>query len=377
MAPVRQMAVHGDGVEDGVAGPGAERLPAGMADVDGGREGIAEEDADHRADAVDEERGAGVELVAGRLGALEIQDRADDVEHRHGHEYGGVSPDAGVGQQAAEFVPRWARAGRSQMETSGHAGVGAICRPRSIHAAAVPATTAMKPVGRPSGQRTRPRVADEDQQRGKNRDEWRGEDLEDEAHRDEGDADAGQRGEQRGARRVPPHPRAEEGGGDLDDAAEQSGHERDAPGQVRIVGLAPDRPHDEEDEGEEADRVDAERQRGDGLAGLAREPPGLPRIEKISRHERDRDARQDAADHERLGQAGDGRAQADDDDELAEVVDEQAEEAVDVVGTNQPADAGRGGRSRHADCLAAGGWGREGNPGRIHLLPPLLNERSG
>ena len=39
---------------------------------------------------------------------------------------------------------------------SGHDGIGARWIPRSSQAARVPKTTAMKPVGRPNGQRTRP-----------------------------------------------------------------------------------------------------------------------------------------------------------------------------------------------------------------------------
>ncbi len=85
---------------------------------------------------------------------------------------------------------------------------------------------------------------------------------------------------------------------------------------------------------------------GNGPAGLARKADGLPRIEEIARDERDRDAGQDVADDEVLRQSRDHRAQADDDHELAEVVDEEPKETVDVAG-DKP-----GGRAR------ASAWGR-------------------
>ena len=108
-------------------------------------------------------------------------------------------------------------------------------------------------------------------------------------------------------RRIQP---PQEGGGDLDHAAEESGDERDFPGEVGVVGLVIDRAENEEDEGEEADGVDAEGQGGDGLAGALGEPVRLPRIEEVSRDERDGDSGQDAADDQRLGQAGERRGKA-------------------------------------------------------------------
>ena len=72
---------YGHGVHDRIADSRPERLPARVTDVDRGRERIAEENTDHRADAVGQQGGAGVELIAGRLRALEVLDRADDVEH--------------------------------------------------------------------------------------------------------------------------------------------------------------------------------------------------------------------------------------------------------------------------------------------------------
>ena len=118
---------------------------------------------------------------------------------------------------------------------------------------------------------------------------------------------------------------------DLHHAAEKSRDERDFPGQIGVVRLAIDRPEDEKDEREKADRVHAEGQRRDRLARSLREPVRLPRVEEISRHERDRDAGQDAADHERIGQSRQLRAEPHDDDELAEIVDEESEKAVDIV----------------------------------------------
>ena len=92
-----------------------------------------------------------------------------------------------------------------------------------------------------------------------------------------------------------------------------------------------DRPEDEKNEGEEAHRVHPERQRCDRLTGPLREPMGLPGVEQVSRDERDRNAGQDAAHHKRLRQTRDERAQAHDNDELAQIVDEESKEPVDVV----------------------------------------------
>ncbi len=363
----------GDGVEDGIAGARAEGFPAGMADVDGGREGIAEEDADNGADPVDEEGGAGVELVAGGLGAFEVEHGSYDVEHGHGDKNGGVGPDAVVAEEAGEFV----RDGHGRVEAE--MGVAGPWRGGGhLQAAEHPRSGSAGEDGDEAGGQAKrptdaPAVADEDEHRGEDSDERRGENLEDETHRDESDAYAGERGEQRGARRVLANPAAAKGGGNLDDAAEQAGDEGDAPGEVGVVGLVVDRAHDEENEGEEADGVDAEGQRGDGPPGLAREAHGLPRVEEISGDEGDGDAGQDAADDEGIGQAGDTRAEADDDHELAQVVDEEAEEAIDVAG-DKP------GRARCGVGLGFGGHlvlishaatrGRAGNEARAALVLP-------
>ncbi len=72
-------------------------------------------------------------------------------------------------------------------------------------------------------------------------------------------------------------------------------------------------------------------ERGDGLAGSLGEAVGLPGVKEISGDKRDRDAGQNAADDEGVGQAGQFGAEADDNDELAEVIDEKPKEAVDVV----------------------------------------------
>ena len=86
------------------------------------------------------------------------------------------------------------------------------------------------------------RIADQDQQRRKERDQRRAENLEDEPHRNDRDRHARQGRKQRRARRVPPHPRAEKRGGDFHHATEESRHQRHFPRQMSALRAFRDKP---------------------------------------------------------------------------------------------------------------------------------------
>src|SRR4051812_16384302 len=77
-------------VQRRIAGAGAEALPTGMADVDRRRKRAAEQRRGDRADAVRHQRRKGFVAVPRRLGALDILQRADDIEDAHGKDHGHV-----------------------------------------------------------------------------------------------------------------------------------------------------------------------------------------------------------------------------------------------------------------------------------------------
>jgi hypothetical protein len=158
------------------------------------------------------------------------------------------------------------------------------------------------------------------------------ENLKDEAHRDEGYADSGQCREQSRTGRVTANTGSKERGRDFEQAAKETCDEGDLPSQVGVVGFVVNRTENEEDEREKADRVNAEGKGGDRFARLLRKPVGLPGVKEVSRDERHRDSRKNATHHQALRQSRQCGAQTDDHDQLAKVIYEETEKAVDVVG---------------------------------------------
>ena len=158
---------HDQAVEPRVARPGAERLPAGMADVDRGREATAEQGGGDRADAVDRQRRPGGEDVAAGLGRLDVLQAADHVEQAHGDDDRQHADDVGAvgrvdqelpdcparpdGQVSCRAEPRRLR---TSLHAHGHAGRARPSERRAPHASAVPSSTATNPPGRPSGNLT-------------------------------------------------------------------------------------------------------------------------------------------------------------------------------------------------------------------------------
>src|SRR5262249_27791816 len=101
---------------------------------------------------------------------------------------------------------------------------------------------------------------------------------EDELHRDEADGDPGERGEESRPRGRSTDPAGDQPSRGLDDPRDETGDEADLPCDLRRLlprntgagrPLLVRRAHDEEDEGEEADRVDAEGEGGDVVAAEA------------------------------------------------------------------------------------------------------------
>ncbi len=110
-----------------------------------------------------------------------------------------------------------------------------------------------------------------------------GEDLEDEAHGDEGDGHARQGAKHGRPRGVFPQPVAHEGAGGFHEAVQEAGEQADLPGQAVIVGLLVDGGDDEEDEGDQAGGVDAEGQGRHVVSlGALSQAAGLPGVKKIA-----------------------------------------------------------------------------------------------
>ena len=96
------------------------------------------------------------------------------------------------------------------------------------------------------------------------------------------------------------------------------------------------RAHDEEEVGHEADGVDAKGEGGDVVSScLGGQPVGLPGIEEVAEKDGDGRGRQDAGDHDLHGNAADRRNEGKNEEELEEIIDEKADEAVQIP-SNEP-----------------------------------------
>jgi hypothetical protein len=320
-----------------------------VADVDRGREAGAGQRRRDRADAVDGEARHGRVGVAGGFRRLDVLQRAEHVEqaHRqdHRHQVLGeervreardqvrrerhrkVEADRGDGPRDARRVDRGGIAERPQ-------------EPRRRGA------EAERPRAPGDAQRqVRAReVRDEDHAQRQDRDQRRAEGLHREVDRDEADGDAGERRQQRRARRVAADLLRHERARKLDQRRHEAGRDADLPRDARRIRLAEafaqgsqlDRQHDEHHEREQRHRVDAVRQRGHvAPAGARREPLRLPGVEGVADHDRQRRRRQDRVQQQVDREAEHAGAEAEDQQELDQVVDREAEEAVDVAGLEE------------------------------------------
>lgn len=141
-----------------------------------------------------------------------------------------------------------------------------------------------------------------------------------------------------------------QGGADEDtdefhDPTDEGAEDARLPRERGIVRLAVDGCHDKKDEGEEADGVDAVGQGGDVIAPLAfGDFPGLPGEEEIAREDGECGAGEDLGGDLSDAEAAEHRTKGEDQQELQEIVDEEAEEAVEIAF----ADAEEPGRGCHA-----------------------------
>ena len=180
------------------------------------------------------------------------------------------------------------------------------------------------------------KVSDEDHRHWHHRHQRLSENLKCEIHRDKSNRDARQRRQERGARRHPPHALGDERGGNLDDAVEKASDEPDFPGPHRVLGLLDNRQHNEKNESEQTYGVDAVGQCGDVVApGLAREPARLPCIEKIADENRNRRAGKNLAENVFIRQPNQLATKSYDKDQLNQIIDHQAEKAVEIF-THKP-----------------------------------------
>ena len=303
-----------------------------MADVDRGRKRAAQERRGDRARAVGQQRGPRLETVAGGLRALQILQRADHVEQRHGKNHGQILPTAAVGQQRQRVGWNGNRPVQPHRPRLGPRGEDRQSQQAQPPRQADPGQhrdQAARQAGRKSVAR---RVRDQHEQQRHDRDQRMGEDLEEKHRGQKGDRDPGQRGQQRGARRMAAQPVADERAAGLQHPAQQAGEQPELPREPRVLRLLVHRPHHQKNIGEQAGRIDAVRQRGHvGATGLVHQAPRLPRIEHVADQDGHRGPGQDAADHQILGKPAHQRPEDRDQHELQQIVDEQAEEAVDVA----------------------------------------------
>ena len=190
----------GEHVEEEVAHARAHRFEGAVPDVDARGERVAEGGGDEVDQRRGEERRPGVELVADGLGRLDVGQVVDEPHQPHGHHDGGRLQEGRREEMApARALQHWQLQPRRVVRRRRHepAEAEAVADGRERDADAERDEAA----GQVEGELDLPRVKDEHQQHRHERGARRGEDLGDEAHRDEGERDARDRGEHRGALR--------------------------------------------------------------------------------------------------------------------------------------------------------------------------------
>ena len=174
-------------------------------------------------------------------------------------------------------------------------------------------------------------VGDENDRHRHHGNQWLGENLEGEIHRDKSNRDTRQGREQRSARGHPAHAFGDESGEDFNDAVEKTSDEPYFPRPDRIFGFLHDRQHDKKHVSKQAHGVDAVRKRGDILTPrFARQAARLPGIEKVAEQDRDRRAGKNPAEDILVRQMNQLAAKTDDKNELNQIIDHQTEKAVEI-----------------------------------------------
>ncbi|MET3250444.1 hypothetical protein ABIA29_000688 [Bradyrhizobium japonicum] len=313
----------------------AHRLPAGMTDIDGVDEGIAHQAADQADDAVGSEHARGRIFVAGGFRALDIVhglDEVIDTERNGGDEDDAEEFEAGEDvdhrrdrHREAEIGERGADARDAQ---SAEAKTEEVRAPGDDHAGrdgdetrrdAAPVFHPAEPAHQNDGE------ADETDLR-------RHVHLERRAHRDEGDGDAGERAEQRRARRDSSNERRDEAADHENKTLEEHPDEAGRPALERIAGLDRDRQHDHEGDDEHVRHADARGQRADiGAAGPLREAVGEVGVIECRQAHHQPECGQDAAEHEAIGHLQHEAQEARENQHVDEDVGAEAEKRVPVA----------------------------------------------
>jgi hypothetical protein len=266
--------------------------------------------------------------VTGGLGALKVLERAYQVEKPHRdddrHESQHVR---GAGRLWQAFMNGWGTQRDVERARKG----------RAVHAPEAPGKrgadyNGYKPGREALGEFEAAYVLEQNQAHRREPDEGVLEYAEAEVHRDERDGDAGESGEQRRPRCYPLYPPGYICPAELNQPGAQACGKPDTPCKLRVVRLAHNREHHEQDEGEEGYGVYPKRERGGHpLAGAANQRPRLEGVIDVAHKQADRDAGQYPAIYERAGHAKKPGAERDYQDKLDEVVHEQPEEAVEVT----------------------------------------------
>ena len=214
----RECARHADrghegAVQNRVAGPGAERLPSRMSDVDRRREGRSEQRGRDRTDAVHGQRESGVVRIPGGFGRLDVLQRPEHVEEPHRDDHREIRQQVAPGDRGHEIandrnrqVERRASGMRSNRCDSGYPAEQCANRNRHHASGEVPLEADAAEVGQ-----------HHDAQR-READHGPRERAEEKAEGDEAERDAGERREQRRAWGRFPDPLGDHRAGQLDHA---------------------------------------------------------------------------------------------------------------------------------------------------------------
>ena len=381
--PQQAAATDQQPVQPGVADTGSHRLPAGVADVEAGGEARPQRRGGHAADAVDQQGAAHRVVVAGGGGAFDVLQRTQHVEQTHRHDH--PQP----GQQLAAALPE---AGQFELgQSQPHLGRFARPDPRvDLNQAAAPGQGDAHEHGQQAAgdrQLQASVVRHQDHRQHRQAHHRLGIGAQQKAEADVPEGDARQGGEQGGSGQPASQQLGAEGTAGFDQAGAQTGHHARLPREAHGGGLIEaltqsgelHRQHHQEHVGEQAHRVDAVRQGGAVAPALPlRQLVGLPGVGEVAHDQADAGGRQDRAEQERVRVPEHAAAEGEDQQDLDQVVQPQAQEAVHIAGY-EPAGSGVVARLCHgcdpAECFpssAAGSaaeWIRQdGNP-LFTLLP--------
>ena len=234
-----------------------------MTDVDCRRKGTAEGGRQQRAYPVGQQRGACFIAITGRFRTLQILQGTDDIQQPHRQYYRQILPAQRRIDQCDHLADRPLgpvplRRDR-MMRQRARQPAGRTSHQSQHH----PQNDSDQPSGQPQRQAQAPGVDREQQHHGQQGYQWRGENLESETHRNEGQGNASQRRQQGGTGGIAPEPVGNESSQQLHHGIEKTGKQPDSPGQLAVAGLPIDRGHHQKQEGHQADRVDPVGQCGD------------------------------------------------------------------------------------------------------------------